>query len=506
MELSDILASFHASNLIPEGIVACTILLVLLLDLVYSRTCHAWLAWVAMAGLSLASVLLGQQWYQLMNLPTATMTFGGSFQADSLSLVFRAIIAMSCVLCILLSIDYVESTGTAPSEFLVLIATASLGGMLVAGSNDLLMMFVSLETLGLASYLLTGYMKRDVRSNEASLKYLLVGAASSGLFLYGISWMYGISGGHMELNSIAHAIVSLDETKTTTCALALVLMTVGVGFKVAAAPFHQWTPDVYQGSPTPVVAFLSVGSKAAGFILAVRMCTTLFPSFNTEWHLIFTILSILSMIVGNFIAVTQTSLKRMLGYSSVGQAGVMMIGMLTDSPDGYASLIVYLLIYLFMNLGAFACVILFGLRTGTDQIQDYSGLLARDPFLALCLSLCLLSLGGIPPLAGFFGKMYLFLAAWDAGQYSLVWVGLITSVVSIYYYLSVVKIMLVPATQEMSLAVREYPRRAWSLEPIQPLEVGIFVCVLGSILVGVAGNSMVNLMTITMSQAPSLGV
>ena len=503
MELSEILASFHASNLVPEGIVACTILLVLLLDLVYSRASHTW---VAVAGLSSATIVLGQQWFQLMQTPTATMTFGGSFQADALSLMFRGIIAISCALCILVSVDYVQKTGTAESEFLVLLGTATLGAMLIAGSNDLLMMFVALETLGLSSYLLTGYMKRDVRSNEASLKYLLVGAASSGLFLYGISWMYGISGGHMELNSIAHAIVALDTSKTTTCALALILMTVGVGFKVSAAPFHQWTPDVYQGSPTPVVAFLSVGSKAAGFILGVRMCTTLFPSLHNEWHLIFTILAILSMVVGNLIAVTQTSLKRMLGYSSVGQAGVMLIGMLTDSSDGYASLVVYLLIYLFMNLGAFACVILFGLRTGSDQIQDYAGLLTRDPFLALCLSLCLLSLGGIPPLAGFFGKMYLFIAAWDAGQYSLVWVGLVTSVISIYYYLAVVKIMLVPAKQEISLVVRQYPDRAWTIEPIQPLEVGIVICVAGSIVLGVAGNSMLNVVTLTMSQTPSLGI
>jgi NAD(P)H-quinone oxidoreductase subunit 2 len=506
MELSDILASFHAVNLIPEGIVACTILLVLILDLVSNRNSQASLPWIAMGGFSLAIVILGQQWFQLIQAPSATMTFGGSFQADALSLVFRAIIAMSCILCILVSLDYIERTGTAQSEFLVLLGTATLGGMLVAGSNDLLMMFVALETLGLSSYLLTGYMKRDVRSNEASLKYLLVGAASSGLFLYGISWMYGISGGHMELNAIANAIVALDASQTTTCALALIFMTVGVGFKVAAAPFHQWTPDVYQGSPTPVVAFLSVGSKAAGFILAVRMCSTLFPSLNNEWHLIFTILAILSMVVGNLIALTQTSLKRMLGYSSVGQAGVMMIGMLTDSADGYASLVVYLLIYLFMNLGAFACVILFGLRTGTDQIQDYSGLVSRDPFLALCLSICLLSLGGIPPLAGFFGKMYLFVAGWDAQQYTLVWVGLVTSVISIYYYLGVVKIMLVQPKEEMSLAVRQYPTRAWTLQPLQPLEVGILICVVGSIIVGIGGNSILDLMTLTMSQAPSLGV
>jgi NAD(P)H-quinone oxidoreductase subunit 2 len=505
MELSEILASFHANNLLPEAILALTILLVLLLDLGSTKSLTSWLPAVAVGGLLLSLITLGVQWVGLMQLPQATITFNGSFQADSLSILFRGIIAMSCLLCILVSLEYVEQTGTAQSEFLVLLGTATLGGMLVAGSNDLLMTFVSLETLGLASYLLTGYMKRDIRSNEASLKYLLIGGASSALFLYGISWMYGLSGGHMEFDAIANGIVALDASNTMACGMALVFMTVGVGFKVAAAPFHQWTPDVYQGSPTPVVAFLSVGSKAAGFVLAVRMCTALFPSLTTQWHLLFEILAILSMVVGNLIAITQTSLKRMLGYSSVGQAGVMMIGMLTDTADGYASLVVYLLIYLFMNLGAFGCVILFGLRTGTDQIQDYSGLLYRDPFLALCLSICLLSLGGIPPLAGFFGKMYLFLAGWDSHAYTLVWVGLITSVVSMYYYLAVVKIMIVPPSQDMSLAVRQYPTRAWTLAPIQPLELGIVVCVVGSIVVGIAGNSMLDLVTLSMTQAPSLG-
>ena len=504
MDLSQILLSLNAGNLLPEGIVLAAVLVVLMADLVSDRPSLPWLPWVPLGGLVAAMVVLGGQLTTSIQAPHDTMTFSGSFQADALSIVFRLLLVLSCALCILVSLEYVERAGTAQSEFLVLLGTATLGGMLLAGTNDLIMMFVALETLGLASYMLTGYMKRDVRSNEAALKYLLVGGASSAFFLYGISWIYGVSGGHLELDYIANALVALDASQSWACGLALVLMTVGVGFKVSAAPFHQWTPDVYQGSPTPVVAFLSVGSKAAGFVLAVRMCTTLFPSLTQEWHVLFEALAVLSMLLGNLIALTQTSLKRMLGYSSVGQAGVIMIGMLTGQADGYSSMVVYLLIYLLMNIGAFACVILFGLRTGTDQIQDYAGLVHRDPFLALCLSLCLLSLGGIPPLAGFFGKMYLFLAGWQTGSTTLVWVGLLTSVVSIYYYLGVVKVMLVKPERDMALAVRQYPPRAWALEPLQALELGIVACVLGSLVIGVAGNSVFELASLTVAQSPSL--
>lgn len=237
-------------------------------------------------------------------------------------------------------------------------------------------------------------------------------------------------------------------------------MVAGIAFKISAVPFHQWTPDVYEGSPTPVVAFLSVGSKAAGFAIAVRLLVTVFAPLEQQWHFIFTALAILSMVLGNVVALAQTSMKRMLAYSSIGQAGFIMIGLVAGTEAGYSSVIFYLFLYLFMNLGAFACVILFSLRTGTDKISDYAGLYQKDPLLTLGLSLCLLSLGGIPPLAGFFGKIYIFWAGWQAGLYSLVFIGLITSVISIYYYIRVVKMMVVKEPQEMSEAVKNYPLSA----------------------------------------------
>jgi NAD(P)H-quinone oxidoreductase subunit 2 len=336
-------------------------------------------------------------------------------------------------------------------------------------------------------------MKRDPRSNEAALKYLLIGASSSAVFLYGVSLLYGLSGGETNLNAIATGIASLESTPSLGILIALVFAIAGIAFKISAVPFHQWTPDVYEGSPTPVVAFLSVGSKAAGFALAIRLLVTAFPLVSEQWHFVFTALAILSLVLGNVVALTQTSMKRLLAYSSIAQAGFVMIGLIAGTDAGYASMIFYLLVYLFMNLGGFACVILFTLRTGTDQISEYAGLYQKDPLLTLGLSICLLSLGGIPPLAGFFGKIYLFWAGWQAGLYGLVLLGLITTVVSIYYYIRVIKMMVVKEPQEMSDAVKNYPEIRWNLPGMRPLQVGLVLSVIVTSLAGILSNPLFTL-------------
>jgi NAD(P)H-quinone oxidoreductase subunit 2 len=353
--------------------------------------------------------------------------------------------------------------------------------------------FVSLETLSISSYLLTGYMKRDPRSNEAALKYLLIGAASSAIFLYGVSLLYGLSGGETRLSTITTSIVANNGEQSLGVVIALVFVIAGIAFKIAAVPFHQWTPDVYEGSPTPVVAFLSVGSKAAGFALAIRLLVSAFPMVSDQWHFVLTALAVLSMVLGNVVALAQTSMKRMLAYSSIAQAGFVMIGLIVGTEAGYASMVFYLLVYLFMNLGGFACVILFTLRTGTDEITEYSGLYQKDPLLTLCLSLCLLSLGGIPPLAGFFGKIYLFWAGWKSGAYTLVLLGLITSVISIYYYIRVVKMMVVKEPEEMSDAVKNYPPIQWDLPGMRPLQVGLIICLVATSLAGILSNPLFTL-------------
>jgi NAD(P)H-quinone oxidoreductase subunit 2 len=347
-------------------------------------------------------------------------------------------------------------------------------------------------------------MKRDPRSNEAALKYLLIGASSSAIFLYGVSLLYGLSGGETTLEGIANKVAVASSTQSLGLAIALVFVIAGIAFKISAVPFHQWTPDVYEGSPTPVVAFLSVGSKAAGFALAIRLLVTAFASLVAEWHIIFAALAIFSMVLGNVVALAQTSMKRMLAYSSIGQAGFVTIGLVAGTDAGYSSMVFYLLIYLFMNLGAFACVILFSLRTGTDQISEYAGLYQKDPLLTLGLSLCLLSLGGIPPLAGFFGKIYLFWAGWQAGLYGLVLLGLITSVVSIYYYIRVVKMMVVKEPQEMSDAVKNYPEISWNLPGMRSLQVGLVLSVIITSLAGILSNPLFTLASDSVTSTPIL--
>ncbi|KAK8517376.1 hypothetical protein V6N12_032568 [Hibiscus sabdariffa] len=351
------------------------------------------------------------------------------------------------------------------AEFLLFILTATLGGMFLCGANDLITIFVAPECFSLCSYLLSGYTKKDVRSNEATTKYLLMGGASSSILVHGFSWLYGSSGGEIELQEIVNGLINTQMYNSPGISIALIFITVGIGFKLSPAPSHQWTPDVYEGvrdyecnrsirrqkdhpkmiiswllrtnqirwfyfsifltcsygtkvekieknqsfTTTDegflkklriIVAFLSVTSKVAASASATRIFDIPFYFSSNEWHLLLEILAILSMILGNLIAITQTSMKRMLAYSSIGQIGYVIIGIIVgDSNGGYASMITYMLFYISMNLGTFACIVLFGLRTGTDNIRDYAGLYTKDPFLALSLALCLLSLGGLPPLA-----------------------------------------------------------------------------------------------------------
>jgi NAD(P)H-quinone oxidoreductase subunit 2 len=496
---STVASQLNFGTILPESIVITTLLGVLVVDLIVGRSSARWLPYVAIAGLLAAVIAL----YFVWDSPN-TLSFLGSFNGDNLSIIFRAIIALSTVVTLLMSIRYVEQTGTSLAEFIAILLTATLGGMFLSGANELVMIFISLEMLSISSYLMTGYMKRDPRSNEAALKYLLIGASSSAIFLYGVSLLYGLSGGETNLNAIANQIALLGDKESLGLVISLVFVIAGIAFKISAVPFHQWTPDVYEGSPTPVVAFLSVGSKAAGFALAIRLLVTAFSLISEEWRFIFTALAILSMVLGNVVALAQTSMKRMLAYSSIGQAGFVMIGLIAGSDAGYASMVFYLLIYLFMNLGAFTGIILFSLQTGTDQISEYAGLYQKDPLLTLGLSICLLSLGGIPPLAGFFGKIYIFWAGWQSGLYGLVLLGLVTSVISIYYYIRVVKMMVVKEPHEMSDSVKNYPVVRWNIPGMRPLQVGLILTLIATSLAGILSNPLFTLANESVVSTPIL--
>ena len=486
----------NAGAIAPEAAVLVAMLACLLVDLAGEKAASRWVPPICYAGLGAALVLLALQW----NAPLQP-AFLGSFLPDNLAIAFRGVVASSTLLSLLISWRYVERSGTPVGEYAAILLAATLGAMVLCGSTDLVTIFVSLETLSVASYLLAGYMKRDARSSEASLKYLLVGSAAAAVFLYGASLLYGLTGGSTSLDAVA---LALQTATTPVAALALVFVLATVAFKIAAVPFHQWTPDVYEGSPTPVVAFLSVGSKAAGFALALRILVGCFEGFQEQWKLLFTVLAILSMVLGNIVALAQTSMKRMLAYSSIGQAGFVMIGLVCGTKDGFAAMVLYMAAYLFMNLGAFACIILFSLRTGSDRISDYAGLYQKDPLITLGLSLCLLSLGGIPPMLGFFAKIYLFFAGWADHQYLLVVVGLVTSVVSIYYYISVIKMMVVKEPQEASDAVKSYPPITWAVEGMQPLRAALITCVVITAVGGILSNPVFSWASTAVTGTPML--
>nr|YP_010022351.1 NADH-plastoquinone oxidoreductase subunit 2 [Elaeocarpus japonicus]YP_010022365.1 NADH-plastoquinone oxidoreductase subunit 2 [Elaeocarpus japonicus]UGV23130.1 NADH-plastoquinone oxidoreductase subunit 2 [Elaeocarpus angustifolius]UGV23216.1 NADH-plastoquinone oxidoreductase subunit 2 [Elaeocarpus japonicus var. yunnanensis]UPO66953.1 NADH-plastoquinone oxidoreductase subunit 2 [Sloanea sinensis]QOL12488.1 NADH-plastoquinone oxidoreductase subunit 2 [Elaeocarpus japonicus]QOL12489.1 NADH-p len=478
---------FDGSFIFPECILIFGLILLLMIDSTSDQKDIPWLYFISSTSLVMSITALLFRWRE-----EPMISFSGNFQTNNFNEIFQFLILLCSTLCIPLSVEYIECTEMAITEFLLFVLTATLGGMFLCGANDLITIFVAPECFSLCSYLLSGYTKKDVRSNEATMKYLLMGGASSSILVHGFSWLYGSSGGEIELQEIVNGLINTQMYNSPGISIALIFITVGIGFKLSPAPSHQWTPDVYEGSPTPVVAFLSVTSKVAASAPATRIFDIPFYFSSNEWHLLLEILAILSMILGNLIAITQTSMKRMLAYSSIGQIGYVIIGIIVgDSNGGYASMITYMLFYISMNLGTFACIVLFGLRTGTDNIRDYAGLYTKDPFLALSLALCLLSLGGLPPLAGFFGKLHLFWCGWQAGLYFLVSIGLLTSVVSIYYYLKIIKLLMTGRNQEITPHVRNYRRSP--LRSNNSIELSMIVCVIASTIPGISMNPIIEI-------------
>ncbi|KAF7069849.1 LOW QUALITY PROTEIN: hypothetical protein CFC21_075421 [Triticum aestivum] len=471
---------FNGSFIFPECILIFVLILLPMIESTSDKKDRPWFYFISSTSLVISITALLFRWRE-----EPIISFSGNFQTNDFNEIFQFLILLCSTLCIPLSVEYIECTEMAITEFLLFVLTATLGGMFLCGANDLITIFVPPESFSLCSYLLSGYTKRDLRSNEATMKYLLMGGASSSILVHGFSWLYGSSGG-IELQEILNGLINTQMYNSPGISIALISITVGLGFKLSPAPFHQWTPDVYEGVDYKFVAFLSVTSKVAASASATRILDIPFYFSSNEWHLLLEILAILSMILGNLHAITQTSMKRMLAYSSIGQIGYVIIGIIVgDSNDGYASMITYMLFYISMNLGTFACIVLFGLLT-TDNIRDYAGLYTKDPFLALSLALCLLSLGGLPPLAGFFGKLYLFWCGWQAGLYFLVSIGLLTSVLSIYYYLKIIKLLMTRQNQEITPYVRNYRRSP--LRSNNSIKLSMTVCMIASTIPGISMN------------------
>ncbi|NDJ36642.1 MAG: NADH-quinone oxidoreductase subunit N, partial [Chloroflexi bacterium] len=332
---------------------------------------------------------------------------------------------------------------------------ATLGLTLMAGAGDLMMVFLALETASISLYVLAGFLRTNRQSTEAGIKYYLFGAFTSGLTLYGLSLLYGFSG-TTNMYALADPLGNLMISGAAgqfNVIVALLLILVGFGFKISAVPFHFWTPDVYEGAPTPVTAFVSTASKAASFALLIRFFTVVWPpEAEFYWTLLLAVIAALTMTVGNVLALVQHNIKRMLAYSSVAQAGYALIGVvaMTQSPFGVAAVGFYMFMYVLTNLLAFSVVIAVNNQIGSDEIADYASLGWRSPYMAIALVIALLSLAGIPPAAGFFGKFFLFAAAVDAGFTWLAVVGVLNAIVALYYYLTVIKVMFVDPNDDMS--------------------------------------------------------
>ncbi|HEY6420157.1 MAG TPA: NADH-quinone oxidoreductase subunit N [Candidatus Binataceae bacterium] len=389
------------------------------------------LGWLTIALLGVAAV------FALGMIGQTGVAFAGSIAIDSYSAYFEIVILIATMVTVLMSLDYVAERRIAGAEYYSLVLFAALGMMLMATAGDLIIIFLGLETMSLSVYVLAGLARQDPRSTEASLKYFLLGAFSTGFLLYGIALIYGATG-TISLGPI-HAALTGDMMSNPLLLLGLGLMLIGFGFKVAAVPFHMWTPDVYEGAPTPITAFMAVGVKLAAFAGFLRVFLVNLAPVSAEWTWALWALAALTMTVGNLVALVQTNIKRMLAYSAIAHAGYLLVGMAAAGPQAGSAILYYLLGYAFTNLGAFAVVVaLEGRGETSDMISNYRGLARREPWLAAALALCLLSLTGVPPLAGFVGKFYIFNAALNQGFVGLVIIAVLNSVMSAYYYFSVI--------------------------------------------------------------------
>ena len=429
---------------IPELSLVTFAIAVVLLDLFIQR--KGWLVVVSIAGLAVSAGFSIAMWGG-----SSQAIFNNMLAVDNFALFFKLLFLSIAALVILASTDYVSKFARFQGEYYALVLLSTLGMMLMAATVELISIYIALELTSISLYILVGFLK-DSKSSEASLKYLLLGAVASAVLLFGMALVFGFTG-KTQLGEIAQAIQAMSPQTVLASPgliLGMVLLVAGFGFKIAAVPFHMWVPDVYEGAPTPITAYLSVASKAAGFAIILRVFYSAFglPQWlSLDWGLIFAVLSAIGMTLGNIVAIPQTNIKRMLGYSSIAQAGYLMVGLavvgFSPAADivGRSSLLFFLVAYALTNLGAFIAIIAISNKLNSDLIDDYSGMGKRAPLLALALTLCLISLTGIPPAAGFMAKFYIFSGAVNHGLLWLVIIAVINSVISAYYYLRVVKVM-----------------------------------------------------------------
>lgn len=474
------------SLLMPALVIVSTMLIVLVFDM-FDAISKKVLGWVTIVG---AGIALVESIRMLQNKSFGTQ-FEGMFEVDAYSLFFNIIFLVSTILVVLISLSYLGRDDRKQGPYYLLILLATLGMMLMAAGNELIIVFLGLELMSLSLYVLAGYFRDNPASSEAGMKYLLLGAFASAFFLYGIALIYGATG-TTSIPEIADYLTADSDSQQPGPLLfaGVFLLIVGFGFKVAIVPFHQWAPDVYEGAPTTIAAFISAGPKAAGFAAFVRIFMEALPNIDTEWNTVLIILAILTMTVGNVIAIAQTNIKRMLAYSSIAHAGYVLIGLAAANSEGTSSAIMYLLIYCVMNIGAFGAVILARTADGESlMISDYAGLGFKKPLIGMLMSLMLLSLAGFPPFAGFVGKFYIFKSAVEAGVEAennwLIWlviVGAINTAISAFYYLRVIVTMYMREPED-ELEFKPYP---------STLVIGLVLAAIGVILLGILPSLIVD--------------
>ena len=492
----------------PELILTVCACVALVMDVLLPQPSRRWTGYFALASTALAAasvVMLGTSVWN----GSALTGFYGTIKVDGFAIVFKLIFLLAAALTVAISLRYLDVEGEQRGEYYSLVLFATVGMMFLASGYDLIVLYISLELMALTFYVLVGYTKRERRSNEAGMKYFLLGAFSSGILLYGMSLLFGVAGS-THLGDIAQAVARAAVASPDFAGLslrpmvvlAMIALAAGLFFKVAAVPFHMWAPDAYEGAPTSVTAFLSTGSKAASFALYARIFVEALQGMYVDWAPLLAIVAAVTIMVGNWAAVTQTNSKRLLAYSSVSNAGYLLLGVIAANEYGYTGLVVYLIVYTFMNVGAFGVIISLR-RRGVigDEVEDLSGLGQKAPGLALMMAIFMLSLGGLPVTGGFIGKWFLFGGVIQRGAsegknwyYWLAGWAALNTVVSFYYYVRFIR--------AMYIGDREADARPLSLSA--PLQTALVVCAVAVIVIGVYPQPFINAAEAVASSLSSL--
>jgi NADH-quinone oxidoreductase subunit N len=420
---------------LPEIVLAAAAMLLLMLGVFRRADSTRLAAWLSVVALVAAVIVL------LAVSSDGGAAFGGVFLVDAFAVFLKFFVLLGSALSIILSLDYVERENMARFEFPILMVFATLGMLMMLSANDLIALYIGLELQSLALYVVAAFRRDSIPSSEAGLKYFVLGALSSGMLLYGASMIYGFVGS-TGFGDIAQAVASQSAAPSLGLIVGLVFLSAGLAFKIAAVPFHMWTPDVYEGAPTPVTAFFAIAPKVAAIGLFIRVLIGPFGDLVAQWQQIIVFIAVASMLLGAFAAINQTNIKRLMAYSSIGHMGYALVGLAPGTSLGVRSVLIYMAIYLFMNVGTFAVILSMRQRGRMiEGIYDLAGYSKNHPGMAAALAALMFSMAGVPPLAGFFAKFFVFQAAVDAGLFWLAVVGVVTSVVSAFYYLRIVKVM-----------------------------------------------------------------